>query len=285
MEVYSYMNMITLPAELKFSCSALTNYNGHDLKAAKPDENGCYEVVLGCVGDPTRANVIYEASSLISAMKDPNSRFNICLKDGILFGVWGHPDICSPDGKQDMRRLLKIDESKMSHLFTKIWIDDKAISMHGCNAFPIRAKVKPCGPYGAYLEKSLQDPNINTAFSIRSLCEPTTGSEAKYEYRKVDLIVTFDAVGAPGYEIATKRYISGQESMDEIRVTRQQLEDAISGCCSMESLMITDKDVARLYNERSIRCSGTTITGVGGAQCVYGKDGNLIPSASLIYRR
>lgn len=279
------MNMITLPAELKFSCSALTNYNGHDLKAAKPDENGCYEVVLGCVGAPTRANVIYEASSLISAMKDPNSRFNICLKDGILFGEWGHPDICSLDGKQDMRRLLKIDESKMSHLFTKIWIDDKAIDMHGCNAFPIRAKVKPCGPYGAYLEKSLQDPSINTAFSIRSLCEPTTGSEAKYEYRKVDLIVTFDAVGAPGYEIATKRYISGQESMDEIRVTRQQLEDAISGCCSMESLMITDKDVARLYNERSIRCSGTTITGVGGAQCVYGKDGNLIPSASLIYRR
>lgn len=279
------MNMITLPAELKFSCSALTNYNGHDLKAAKPDENGCYEVVLGCVGAPTRANVIYEASSLINSMKDPNSRFNICLKDGILFGEWGHPDICSLDGKQDMRRLLKIDESKMSHLFTKIWIDDKAIDMHGCNAFPIRAKVKPCGPYGAYLEKSLQDPSINTAFSIRSLCEPTTGSEAKYEYRKVDLIVTFDAVGAPGYEIATKRYISGQESMDEIRVTRQQLEDAISGCCSMESLMITDKDVARLYNERSIRCSGTTITGVGGAQCVYGKDGNLIPSASLIYRR
>lgn len=279
------MNMTTLPAELKFSCSALTNYNGYDLKAAKPDENGCYEVVLGCVGAPTRANVIYEANSLINAMSDPNSRFNICLKDGILFGEWGHPDICSPDGKQDMRRLLKIDESKMSHLFTKIWIDDKPINMHGCNAFPIRAKVKPCGPYGACLEKSLQDPNINTAFSIRSLCEPTTGPEAKYEYRKVDLIVTFDAVGAPGYEIATKRYISGQESMDEIRVTRQQLEDAIAGCCGMESLMITDKDVARLYNERNIRCGGTTITGVGGAQCVYGKDGNLIPSASLLYRR
>ena len=73
--------------------------------------------------------------------------------------------------------------------------------------------------------------------------------------------------------------------MDEIRVTRQQLEDAIAGCCGMESLMITDKDVARLYNERNIRCGGTTITGVGGEQCVYGKDGNLIPSASLIYRR
>ena len=73
------MRMNTLPAELKFSCSALSNYNGHDLKAAKPDENGCYEVVLGCVGAPTRANVIYEANSLVNAMRDPNSRFNLCL--------------------------------------------------------------------------------------------------------------------------------------------------------------------------------------------------------------
>lgn len=279
------MNMTTLPAELKFSCSTLTNYNGHDLKAVKPDENGCYEVVLGCVGAPTRANVIYEANSLVNAMRDPNSRFNLCLKDGILFGEWGHPDIYDANGRQDMRRLLKIDESKMSHLFTKVWIDDKPINMHGCNAFPIRAKVKPCGPFGPYLEKSLQDPNINTAFSIRSLCEPTSGPESKYEYRKVDIIVTFDAVGAPGYEIATKRYISGQESMDEIHVTRHQLEEAIAHSSGMESMMITDKDIARIYNERSIRCGNDVIAGVGGANSVYNKNGELIPSASLLYRR
>ena len=239
--------MNTLPAELKFSCSALSNYNGHDLKASKPDENGCYEVVLGCVGAPTRAGVIYDETSLINAMRDPTSRFNICLSDGILFGEWGHPDIYLPDGKQDMRRLLKIDESKQSHLFTKIWIDDKPINMHGNNAFPIRAKVKPCGPYGAYLEKSLQDPNINTAFSIRSLCEPTAYSE--------------------------------------IRVTRKELENAIAGCGGMESLMISDADIARVFNEHHVKCGNTMITGVGGNHSLYDNDGNLFEGASLIYNR
>ncbi len=279
------MRMNTLPAELKFSCSALSNYNGHDLKASKPDENGCYEVVLGCVGAPTRAGVIYDETSLINAMRDPTSRFNICLSDGILFGEWGHPDIYLPDGKQDMRRLLKIDESKQSHLFTKIWIDDKPINMHGNNAFPIRAKVKPCGPYGAYLEKSLQDPNINTAFSIRSLCEPMVGPDNQYEYRKVAMVITFDAVGAPGYEIATKRYTSGQEAYNEIRVTRKELENAIAGCGGMESLMISDADIARVFNEHHVKCGNTMITGVGGNHSLYDNDGNLFEGASLIYNR
>jgi len=180
--------------------------------------------------------------------------------------------------------LLKIDESKQSHLFTKIWIDDKPIDMHGNNAFPIRAKVKPCGPYGSYLEKSLQDPNINTAFSIRSLCEPMAGPDNRYEYRKVAMIITFDAVGAPGYEIATKRYAVGTESFNEIKVTRKELEDAITGA-GMESLMITDRDIARIFNERHVQCGDTTVTGVGGRTSLYDKNGNLFPGATLIYNR
>ena len=49
--------------------------------------------------------------------------------------------------------------------------------------------------------------------------------------------------------------------------------------------MITDKDIARIYNERSIRCGNDVIAGVGGANSVYNKNGELIPSASLLYRR
>ena len=73
--------------------------------------------------------------------------------------------------------------------------------------------------------------------------------------------------------------------MDEIHVTRRQLEDAIAHSSGMESMMITDKDIARIYNERSIRCGNDVIAGVGGANSVYNKNGELIPSASLLYRR
>lgn len=275
---------MSLPVNLKFSCAALTNYNGHSIKALEPDENGCYSVVLGCVGAPTRANVIYEPKSLIGAMSDPNSRFNICLRDGNLFGEWGHPDVYS-NNQEDIRRLLKIDESKMSHLFTKIWVDEEPVMMHGIPAYPIRALVKPCGPYGAYLEKSLRDPSINTSFSIRSLCTPGTGPESKYEYRNVQLVVTFDAVGAPGYEIASKRYSAGEESFEEINVTRKDLDGVVKNCSAgMESIMLTDRDICRIYNDTRVNVCGekTTIT---GEHSYIGEDGKFRDCASIIYRR
>ena len=261
----------------------MSTYNGHTVKALEPDENGCYPAVLGCVGAPTRAGVIYEANSLIKAMNDPTSRFNICLREGNLFGEWGHPDVYSGND-QDIKRLLKIDESKMSHLFTKIWVDDKPVMMHGIPAYPIRALVKPCGPYGSYLERSLKDPCINTAFSIRSLCTPGTGENSNYEYRNVQLVVTFDAVGAPGYEIASKRYVSGTESFEELDVSRSELDQAIKGSAGMESIMLTDRDVCRIYNDTKINVCGQRVT-LAGKNSYIDADGKLRDCASIIYRR
>ena len=111
------------------------------------------------------------------------------------------------------------------------------------------------------------------------------GPDNQYEYRKVAMVITFDAVGAPGYEIATKRYTSGQEAYSEIRVTRKELENAIAGCGGMESLMISDADIARVFNEHHVKCGNTMITGVGGNHSLYDNDGNLFEGASLIYNR
>lgn len=274
-----------LPLTLKFSCSALPTDNGHTVKALTPDENGCYEVTLGCVGAPTRNNVIYDPESLVKAMSNPTSRFNICLRDGNLFGEWGHPDIYLPDGKTDIRRLLKIDESKQSHVFTKIWIDDTPVNMHGIDAYPIRAKIKPMGPYGDVLEKSLRDPVCNTAFSIRSLCMPAAGPDQKYEYRNVQLLVTFDAVGAPGYEIATKRYSGGMESFEECSVAKSELENAVASSAGMESFMLTDSDIGRMYDLPRMQVGNQTICGAAGKHSFYNADGNLIDAASIMYGR
>lgn len=268
-----------LAPNLKFSCGALPSYNGHSLKSLTADENGCYDAVLGCVGAPTRANVIYEADSLVKAMNDPDSRFNICLKDGNLFGEWGHPVI---NGQKDIPRLMRIDEKYISHLFTKIWIDDVPVNMHGVNAYPIRAKVKPCGPYGEVLEKSLRDPMINTAFSIRSLCLPSTGPGA-YEYRKVQIVVTFDAVNAPGFEIASKRYVNGNESF-EVNISKQEMTDAVASC-GMEAMMITDKQIKKFYNEKDYKINGRLVaTDITGDSSVLGADGNIGSAADLLYR-
>lgn len=280
-----------LAPNLKFSCATMPTANGHKLKGLTPDENGYYDVVLGCVGAPTRANVIYQADSLINAMRDPDSRFNICLRDGNLFGEWGHPVIKS---QKDMNRLLQIDEHYISHQFGKIWVDEKPIVLHGIEGYPIRALVKPCGPYGEVLERSLKDPTINTAFSIRSLCIPDAGPDRKYEYRQVQIVVTFDAVNAPGFEMATKRYnVASMESFTErcaafeADTSRGQLEDAIKATAGMESsIMITDRDIKKFFNERDY-CVGNKLVGssITGKTSLLKTDNCIGSAAALMYRR
>lgn len=271
-----------LPNNLKFSCSALPTTNGHSVKGLTPDNNGCYDVVLGCVGAPTRANVIYESKSLIHAMDDPTSRFNICLKDGNLFGEWGHPVI---KGKDDIPRLMRIDEKYISHVFNKIWVDETPITLHGKEGYPIRALVKPCGPYGDVLEKSLRDPMINTAFSIRSLCLPGTGPDPKYEYRNVQMVVTFDAVNAPGFEMATKRYNSASMESFECNVGRDDLSDVIVKNNGMESSMLSDKDICKIFNDNPITIGDRIVaTGISGKYLVDSR-GKLLSPASVLYGR
>lgn len=282
-----------LQQNLKFSCGAMDSINGYRLQAATPDANGCYEVIVGAIGIPTRNNVIYDPESLVKAMSDPNSRFNICLRDGNLAGEYGHPRV---ETKEDLNRLFLIDEHYISHYFRKIWIDEKPLSIPGYEAHPIRALVKPAGPYGSVLEQSLKDPCINTSFSIRSLCTPVSGKDSRYTYRQVDYLITFDYVFAPGYEVTSKRYAiggrkpnaAGQESF-EIDVNLNEL----SLCASQNSIagleginMLTDADVRKLKHEREYRI-GNNLVGVRlmGSASMVNVDGNLVSVASLCYRR
>ena len=268
---------------LRFTCGEIGTVNGHTIKALTPDENGAYTVVVGALEIPTRNNVVYDSDSLIRAMSDPTSRFNICLKDGCLAGEYGHPVIKTAE---DMSRLLMIDEHYISHYFQKIWVDETPVTIKGKQGYRIMAKVKPYGPYGAYLEKSLRDPCHNTSFSIRSVCIPMNGPDPKYEYRKVQLIVTFDAVHAPGFEITNKRY-AGNESFEETTFTRKELEKALSNTKGMESsTMITDKDIMKLYNDHTIRMNGEAVaTNIAGNRSFIARDGSAIDAASLLYRR
>lgn len=265
---------------LRFHVSAMDTLNGHKLTAHEPDSEGFFTVVVGCYGVPTRANVIYDPESLVASMTDSTSRFNICLKDGNLAGEYGHPVI---ESDKDINRLFRIDEKYMSHYFKSVWTGDP-ITINGMEAVPIMAKVKPYGPYGDVLEKSLRDPSHNTAFSIRSLCLPMKGPKPEYEYRKVQVVITYDAVSAPGYEIASKRYVSGTESFEQT-VPINELKK-MQGAKGMESLLINESDIARLTHSCPISYNGHTEGSTLYAKNSYlGADNQLHSAASLVYRR
>lgn len=266
----------------QFSCSAMPIINGHKLDIVKPDENGFYDLCIGCIGAPTRRGVIYEPESLIKAMENPNGGFNIGLRDGNLIGEAGHPVVekKGPDGKSyyDFARLFELDPKCESHYFASVYIPEDVFMIDGKETQIIRAKLKPSGPYADALLRSIQDPCHNTAFSIRSLCDEM-GMKDGYQYRKVIHVVTFDSVPIPGITSATKRYANRAaiESM-EIPVNMDELERTIAGNES-----ITDFDKNRImtkdefYEYSSIRTK--TKTGYVDYK------GNFHAYVSSIYRR
>ena len=260
----------------------LESLNGFKLKGIEPDDHGFFPMVIGCLGMPTRGNIFYDVQSTLDAMRDITSRFNICLRDGNLSGEYGHPVAVT---REDIPRLLRIDEHYLSHYFGNISVDKEPIMVEGMEAFPIRATVKPTGPYGDTLEKQLRDPYHNTSFSIRTLCIPIAGPNSAYDYRKVQIIVTFDAVHAPGYTITSKRYVTGQESFD-ISVQRGDLEQCIRAD-GMESFsMITDADIRNLYGDKTILMNGKFIAKeTVGKKSFMDPTGTFRSAAALAYRR
>ena len=269
-------------ANYSLNIGILESLNGFKLKGIEPDDRGFFPMVIGCLGIPTRGSVFYDIQSTLDAMRDTQSRFNTCLRDGNLQGEFGHPVV---ERREEIPRLLRIDEHFISHYFGNISVDNEPIMIDGMEAFPIRATVKPTGPYGDFLEKQLRDPYHNTSFSIRTLCLPITGQNSAWSYRKVQMVITFDAVHAPGFSITSKRYVVGQESLD-VAVSRNDLEKCILPDGMESASMITDADIRKMYGEQSIRLNGNLIASdIVGTKSFMDPSGNLRNAASLAYRR
>lgn len=268
-----------IPGNIKFCCGALPSINNKKINALKPDAEGFYEVTVAAIGTPTRAGVIYEPNSLIAAMNNPTSPFNIMLKDGNLTGEYGHPVI---NGKEDIPRLMRIDEQNVSHYFKKIWVDENSMMVDGMETYPVKALIKPTGPKGKILEQQLQDPTLNNAFSIRSLVQPMN-VQGEYEYRKVLAVVTFDAVMAPGYTVASKRYTAGQEALVDTNV--DQLIKFVDVTTGMESIMISTDQLNKIARDIT---DGITVDNKNFASAGNGcfKSGDeVITGLSMFYRK
>ncbi len=245
------------------SVGLLETFNGYTLKGLTPDESGYYRLPLGCLGVPTRRNVWYDVESMVQSLVDPSSRINICLRDGNLFGEYGHPAIRTRD---DIPRLLYIREDKHSHHIRRLEIDLEHPKENGI--IPIIGEIKPHGPYGKYVEQSLRDPTINSSFSVRSLCSPMAGKNRTYEYRKVEMLITFDFVGAPGFDITSKRYASmvstapGNCSFDYEFDNVGFSDFVIDGHLPIgnESLQsLTLDELVKIYGTKTVKKSGVVV--------------------------
>ena len=207
-------------SSLSFNVSTLVVKDGKQLKAITPDAKGIYRrMPVMILGKPSRGNSYYEEKSVIKSMTDPSTVFYKKITEGCLEGEYCHPFVASNDDKKDIARLLYIDRNIVSHYFTSFYTEDTPRKDFKI----IYADFGICGPRGKDLKDSLEDPNRNTGFSIRTL---TTRPQIVngIMHKKVILFITVDAVDCPGFEEASKRYASC-ENMIDIPITTKDFLD------------------------------------------------------------
>ena len=198
---------IPLPRNIQFRVE--TMFPNNRVGRVKPDERGVYcGMPLMVLGEITQQKTFYDPQSVVHQITDKSTRLNKVVSQGKLYGEYGHPQFYETMTDNDkIQRLMTVDESKQSHLFTSIYTDKPSAD----GTIVIRGDIKPTGPYGAILKESLDDPIVNTAFSLRAYVSTDVKPDG-LKYRTVRSLTTWDTVNASGYAGTDKAHAIGLES-------------------------------------------------------------------------
>jgi hypothetical protein len=187
-----------MPANISFTCQVLRGTNKEGL--LKPDENGYYTVVLGGFNIRNEMGNYYPFNKYLEEIFKSSSTFMRKIEKGQLRGECDHPAPWKGMSEREwFTRLRKIETSRVSHHIRKVTLDfNNYRSQHGETMVAVLGEVKPAGgELGDKLRASLENPDEDTAFSIRTLTldQPmVTGAWRKDVYE----CVTWDWVEEPG---------------------------------------------------------------------------------------
>lgn len=226
-----------------FSCSTLAG-TGKKGKLTK-DSNGYYTMPIGglnvfnSIGD----YYTYEDAKQLFAS---SSVFMRRVKSGALKGEYGHPKpVAGQSYEAFAERVLSIEEKNICTHFSEIWLDFENVKDgNGKPVIAIMAKLAPSGPMGAAIERSLENPNEDVCYSIRSFTKDTYVGGVKH--RALAEIVTWDYVNEPGINFARKYKAPALESMHEQAFSQKELLRAIKHMDSgigMESAKMTGQSL------------------------------------------
>lgn len=187
-----------------------------------PDSNGYYELVVGGLNIHNSAGDFYVGDNEVKGLFDSPS-FSRRIQNGALKGEVGHP-VRDPGMTDDqfLDRFLTIQETNICAHHAKVWLDTDAVKdASGRPVIAIMAKTKPTGPMATVLKESLEDPNQNTAFSVRGFTKDIPFNGRRQRFLKT--IITFDYVTEPGISIATKWNSPSIESFSETVVKERDM--------------------------------------------------------------
>lgn len=206
---------------ISFGCTALLGTN--KVGALKCDADGYYPMVLGALDFFNSAGAFYPNGASAKELFKASSSFMRRVAAASLRGEYGHPRLQPGMTQRDfMMRCSDILETNVSHHIKTVWLD--YTSVKGPNGQPciaIMGLVRPAGPMGVYLKESLENPEENVCFSIRSFTRDVM--QGGVVHKHLLNIVTWDYVNEPGISVATKWKSPALESLDETEVTVNHL--------------------------------------------------------------
>ena len=232
---------------ITYTCQALMGTN--KAGTLKPEADGYYEMILGALDFYNSAGAFYDLDSAKDRFKASSSLMRR-IANGALRGEYGHPKKLPGQTERDfMKRICDIYEDRVSHHIREVRIDYTSVKTDdGKPCIAIIGMVKPCGPHGAALQASIDNPKENVCFSIRSLTDDVIEGGKWFKHLKV--IITWDYVNEPGLSIATKWKAPSLESFAETRFSPTIVEDIqcdYKFAVGMESSAITADDLKEAF--------------------------------------
>lgn len=209
----------TPPHVVTVGCTMLAGTSKQGI--LKPSADGYYTLCVGSYGTKNSAGMFYDQHSG-EAMFAPGSALMRRLQKGVLFAEFKHPEpfrnllikgqvVRAPMSDSEyLMRIRQIDDDRVCGHIRSLTIID-GVNETGQQVKFVIAEIKPYGPYKQVLQDSLDNPSINTYFSVRSITQDDMGRGIKYTRE----ISTWDFVGEGGIFMANKYNSPALESFEE----------------------------------------------------------------------
>lgn len=193
----------------------------------EPDADGYYEMPIGAFNCVNSTDEVYTAKN-IQEIFNSSSELMRKIQNGKLFGEWGHPEqLPGETANAFMMRACRVNDKDTCVFFKDIWLDNNVtpdMQRYGVpsDAIITMAKLKPMGALWETLQRSLEDPNVNTTFSGRFLTKDRVYRGKTYV--EVVQAVTWDAVTEQGIPAAEK-YLAPRLESHKTVVTPKMVEE------------------------------------------------------------
>ena len=223
----------------------LTTIKANEQNASlKKDSNGYYYVTLGALNTFNSANEFYALTQNVKDLFTKDSSVLMRrLKAGYLKGEVGHPKLePGMSREQFFSRNMRIDERNVCVHIKEIVLEETDIDSgygDGSKVVIVSGWVKPSGPHADALERDLENPDVNVAFSIRSFTSNKMVNGVLV--KEIAQVITWDWVTEPGIAKANKWTKLGIESRDVCSMSLEDIagsdDDEINECfnCSLEN--------------------------------------------------